>query len=221
MEPTQPSKEYDYLCKILIVGDTSVGKSCLLYRYCDETFSEEFLSTVGVDFKYKHIKLKNLKTSHGPVDELKVKLQIWDTAGQERFKSITASYYRGAASVILAFDVTDPATFSKVQKWLKDVRHFSGEDVDIVLVGTKCDMIYHRVVDKEVATKLAKDNNLKYMETSAKDGTGVNELFQYIAETASPKFLEAKMELEEKQKQNLIDLEKKKNGENFKCCTIL
>ncbi|EEB90600.1 hypothetical protein MPER_11169 [Moniliophthora perniciosa FA553] len=117
------TSEYDYLFKLLLIGDSGVGKSCLLLRFADDTYTESYISTIGVDFKIRTIELEG-KT---------VKLQIWDTAGQERFRTITSSYYRGAHGIIVVYDVTDNDTFTNVKQWLQEIdRYASGRATRIV-----------------------------------------------------------------------------------------
>jgi len=126
----------DYLFKLLLVGESGVGKSCLLLRYADNVYNENYISTIGVDFKIRTIE----------IDGKRVKLQIWDTAGQERFRNIVSSYYRSADAVIFAYDMTDHHTFSKVTSWIAEVEKFSKKDAVKILVGTKSDMTWARVV---------------------------------------------------------------------------
>jgi Ras-related protein Rab-8A len=160
--------EYDILVKILVVGDSSVGKSCLLLRYADNNFTDSHCATIGVDFK--------LKTEQ--IDGKKTKIQIWDTAGQERFRTITASYYRGAHGILLVYDVTNEASFNSISQWLKDVQQYASEHVSIVLVGNKADLNHKRQVSTEQGKELAKELGLEFFETSAKTSENVNSSFE-------------------------------------------
>ena len=164
--------EYDYLYKLLLIGDSGVGKSCLLLRFADNTYTESYISTIGVDFKVRTIELEK-KT---------IKLQIWDTAGQERFRTITSSYYRGAHGIIVVFDVTDQVSYNNVKQWLKEIERYACENVNKLLVGNKCDLDDKRQVAHETAKEFADDLQISYIETSAKNATNVDETFIKIAE---------------------------------------
>lgn len=124
------SQEFDFVFKIVIVGNSSVGKSSLLMRFADDVFHETFLPTIGVDFKIRTIE------QGGSI----VKLQMWDTAGQEKFKTIVSAYYKGAQGILLVFDVTDPQSFVDVKNWMNEADKFSNSEVVKVLVGNKCDL---------------------------------------------------------------------------------
>jgi len=164
-------KDYDYLFKLLLIGDSAVGKSCLLLRFADAAFTENFISTIGVDFKIKTVE----------VEGKKLKLQIWDTAGQERFQTITTSYYRGAHGLLIVFDVTNKASFENVRKWLDDVDRHASQGIIKILVGNKVDLAHKRVIDYHTAKELADRLNMQYMETSAKESTNVNTAFERLA----------------------------------------
>lgn len=135
------SIEYDYLFKLLLIGDSSVGKSCLLLRFADDSYVDTYISTIGVDFKIRTIDL----------DGKTVKLQIWDTAGQERFRTITSSYYRGAHGIIIVYDVTDMESFNNIKQWLSEIDRYASDNVCKLLVGNKCDLVDSKVVDTEKA----------------------------------------------------------------------
>ncbi|XP_006627663.1 ras-related protein ORAB-1-like isoform X1 [Lepisosteus oculatus] len=163
--------EYDYLFKLLLIGDSGVGKSCLLLRFADDTYTESYISTIGVDFKIRTIELEG-KT---------VKLQIWDTAGQERFRTITSSYYRGAHGIIVVYDVTDQESFSNVKQWLDEIDRYASEGVSKVLVGNKCDLGARKVVDFTTGQEFAQSLRIHFLETSAKDATNVEQAFVTMA----------------------------------------
>ncbi|CAJ0909153.1 9971_t:CDS:2 [Entrophospora sp. SA101] len=148
----------------------SVGKSCLLLRFADDTYTESYISTIGVDFKIRTIDLEG-KT---------VKLQIWDTAGQERFRTITSSYYRGAHGIIVVYDVTDPDTFTNVKQWLQEIDRYACEGVNKLLVGNKNDLANKKAVEYSVA-KFADQLSIPFLETSAKNATNVEQAFLTMA----------------------------------------
>eukprot|EP00727_Mastigamoeba_balamuthi_P004728 m51a1_g14253 putative ras-related protein rab-1a (203) ;mRNA; f:268906-270511 len=163
--------EYDYLFKLLLIGDSGVGKSCLLLRFADDTYTESYISTIGVDFKIRTIELEG-KT---------IKLQIWDTAGQERFRTITSSYYRGAHGIIVVYDVTDQISFNNVKQWLQEIERYACENVNKLLVGNKSDLTTKRVVEFQVAKDFAATLNIPFIETSAKNATNVETAFMTMA----------------------------------------
>jgi len=163
--------EYDYLFKLLLIGDSGVGKSCLLLRFADDTYTESYISTIGVDFKIRTIEL-NGKT---------IKLQIWDTAGQERFRTITSSYYRGAHGIIVVYDVTDQVSFNNVKQWLQEIDRYACENVNKLLVGNKSDLVSKKVVDINTAKEFAESLGIPFLETSAKNATNVEQAFILMA----------------------------------------
>eukprot|EP01104_Vermistella_antarctica_P007149 TRINITY_DN178_c0_g1_i4.p1 TRINITY_DN178_c0_g1~~TRINITY_DN178_c0_g1_i4.p1 ORF type:complete len:203 (+),score=56.41 TRINITY_DN178_c0_g1_i4:76-684(+) len=165
-------QDYDYLFKLLIIGDSGVGKSCLLLRFSDDIFTDSFISTIGVDFKIRTIE----------IDGVKVKLQIWDTAGQERFRTITSSYYRGAHGIIVVYDVTDQKSFNNITKWLKEIDTFAGPHVQKLLVGNKCDLEDERTITVDAGNELAVKLGVPFVETSAKDSINVEQAFRTMAE---------------------------------------
>ncbi|XP_010568778.1 PREDICTED: ras-related protein Rab-26 [Haliaeetus leucocephalus] len=156
----------------MLVGDSGVGKTCLLVRFKDGAFlAGSFISTVGIDFRNKVL----------TVDGVKVKLQIWDTAGQERFRSVTHAYYRDAHALLLLYDVTNKASFDNIQAWLTEIHEYAQQDVVLMLLGNKVDSAQDRVVKREDGEKLAKEYGVPFMETSAKSGLNVELAFTAIA----------------------------------------
>jgi len=165
-------KTYDLLFKLLLIGDSGVGKTCILFRFSEDAFNTTFISTIGIDFKIKTIELRGKK----------IKLQIWDTAGQERFHTITTSYYRGAMGIMLVYDITNAKSFDNIAKWLRNIDEHANEDVERMILGNKCDMEDKRVVSKERGDGIAKEHNIKFLETSAKTNINIEPAFIQLAE---------------------------------------
>merc|ERR1711988_848867 len=163
--------DYDYLFILVLIGDSGVGKSCLLLRFADDTYTESHISTIGVDFKIRTIQL----------DGKTIKLQIWDTAGQERFRTIASSYYRGAHGIIVVYDTTDSETFEHVKTWLHEIERYASENVNKLLVGNKSDLTSKRQVETESAKEFAESANIPFLETSAKNATNVEDAFMTMA----------------------------------------
>ncbi|KAF8567688.1 hypothetical protein P879_03806 [Paragonimus westermani] len=164
---------YAYLFKYIIIGDTGVGKSCLLLQFTDRRFQPVYDLTIGVEFGARMINL----------DKKQIKLQIWDTAGQESFRSITRSYYRGAAGALLVYDVTRRDTYDHLTTWLEDARQHASPNMVITLVGNKCDLESRREVQREEGETFAQEHGLLFVETSAKTGVNVEESFTCTART--------------------------------------
>eukprot|EP00939_MAST-03C_sp_MAST-3C-sp1_P002908 g2908.t1 len=158
---------YAYLFKYIIIGDTGVGKSCLLLQFTDKRFQPVHDLTIGVEFGARLI----------PIDGRQVKLQIWDTAGQESFRSITRSYYRGAAGALLVYDITRRETFLQLEKWLDEARQNASQNMVIMLIGNKLDLEHKRAVSKEEGMEFARKNKLIFLETSAKTAENVEKAF--------------------------------------------
>jgi Ras-related protein Rab-1A len=162
---------YDYLFKLLIIGDAGVGKSALLTRYCDGTFSGGYLATIGVDFKTKTIN----------VDGKSVKLQVWDTAGQERFRTITSTYYRGAHGIVVVYDSTNKASLDSVKNWMAEIDRFASPQCARILVATKCDLETMRQVSSAEGKKFSESMNVPFAESSAKEDMNVSSSFELLA----------------------------------------
>jgi len=150
---------YKYLFKYIIVGDTAVGKSCLLLQFTDKRFQPVHDLTIGVEFGSRMI----------TIDGSQVKLQIWDTAGQEKFRSITRSYYRGTTGALLVYDITRRETFEHLTEWLEDCRKYSNPNIVIMLIGNKSDLEEKRAVSKDEGEKFAKDNGLFFFGNISQD----------------------------------------------------
>ncbi|EGG05006.1 uncharacterized protein MELLADRAFT_37102 [Melampsora larici-populina 98AG31] len=167
--PSNP--HYDFLIKLLLIGDSGVGKSCLLLRFCDDAYTPSFITTIGIDFKIRTIEL----------DGKRIKLQIWDTAGQERFRTITTAYYRGAMGILLVYDVTDDKSFTNIRTWHSNIDQHASEGVNKILLGNKCDSTDKKVISEEQGRELATELGISFMETSAKTNTNVEEAFFSLA----------------------------------------
>uniref|UniRef100_A0A3B3SA75 Ras-related protein Rab-13 n=1 Tax=Paramormyrops kingsleyae TaxID=1676925 RepID=A0A3B3SA75_9TELE len=153
--PSNMAKTYDYLFKLLLIGDSGVGKTCVLFRFSEDAFNSTFISTIGIDFKIRTIEL----------DGKKIKLQIWDTAGQERFRTITTAYYRGAMGIMLVYDITNEKSFDNIKNWIRNIEEHASADVEKMVLGNKCDVNDKRQVSRERGEKafmtLARDIKVK------------------------------------------------------------
>ncbi|CAM8956973.1 unnamed protein product [Rhodiola kirilowii] len=166
----RPDEEYDYLFKIVLIGDSGVGKSNLLSRFTRNEFCLESKSTIGVEFATRTLQ----------VEGRTIKAQIWDTAGQERYRAITSAYYRGARGALLVYDTTKPTTFENVRRWLKELRDHADANIVIMLIGNKTDLKHLRAVATEDAQSYAEKEGLSLIETSALESTNVEKAFQTI-----------------------------------------
>eukprot|EP00371_Babesia_bovis_P003218 XP_001611865.1 Rab1a [Babesia bovis] len=168
---SRASKDYDHLFKLVLIGDSGVGKSCVLLRFADDTFTDSYITTIGVDFRFRTIE----------VEGRRVKLQIWDTAGQERFRTITSAYYRGADAIIIVFDITDKLSFENVPSWLQEVEKFAPDGIHKLLIGNKSDQAQARDVDPSEIQEFSELHSTPYVEISAKSGSNVEEAFVSVA----------------------------------------
>lgn len=182
---------YAFLFKYIIIGDSAVGKSCLLLQFTDKRFQPVHDLTIGVEFGARMI----------TIDNKQIKLQIWDTAGQESFRSITRSYYRGAAGALLVYDITRRETFSHLTTWLDDAKQHSSSNMVIMLIGNKTDLEAKRAVTREEGEQFARDHGLVFMETSAKTAANVEEAFIKTAK-----------QIYEKIQQGVFDIKNEANG---------
>ncbi|XP_019371664.1 PREDICTED: ras-related protein Rab-11A-like [Gavialis gangeticus] len=162
--------EYDYLFKIVLIGDSGVGKSNLLSRFTRNEFNLESKSTIGVEFATRSI----------TVDSKTVKAQIWDTAGQERYRAITSAYYRGAVGALLVYDIAKYLTYEDAERWLRELQDHADVNIVIMLVGNKSDLRHLRAVPTDEAKSFAEKNGLSFIETSALDSTNVETAFHNI-----------------------------------------
>jgi len=166
------SSDYQYIFKLILIGNSGVGKSSILQRYMNKTFEESYKCTIGVDFLMKSIEVKG-KT---------VKLQLWDTAGQEKYKSMVSSYYRGANVALVVFDITSRSSFESLPLWIENYYKNGPEQKNIILIGNKKDMADQRQVTQEEAEEFSETNNMIYFETSAKEGDNIDYVFNFAAE---------------------------------------
>ncbi|XP_057711057.1 ras-related protein Rab-19 isoform X2 [Corythoichthys intestinalis] len=169
---TEHDDSFDYLFKIILIGDSNVGKTCVVQNFKSGVFSEKQQNTIGVDFTVRTLDIEGKK----------VKMQVWDTAGQERFRTITQSYYRSAHGAMITYDITRRGTFQSVSDWIREVELYGAANVVLVLIGNKCDLESEREVLFEDACSLAKERGaLAALETSAKEGQNVEESFMMMA----------------------------------------
>jgi len=162
---------YDFLYKVVVTGDSAVGKTNIITRFTTGEFHTENKATIGVEFGHAEISLQ---------DGTKVKVQIWDTAGQERFRAITRGYYRGAVGALIVYDITKKSTFDNVEKWLRELQEHADPAIVIMLVGNKTDLKASREVATDIAQRYAQKNGLLYIETSALDGDNIAQAFQQV-----------------------------------------
>jgi Ras-related protein Rab-8A len=215
--PARARADYDYLIKLLLIGDSGVGKSCLLLRFSDGSFTTSFITTIGIDFKIRTIEL----------DQKRIKLQIWDTAGQERFRTITTAYYRGAMGILLVYDVTDESSFNStfflpasplvlpfwfsfasiylgitytdIRNWIRNIEQHASDNVNKILIGNKADMDESkRAVPTAKGQALADEYGIKFFETSAKTNLNVEQVFFSIARDIKQRLAETDSKPEDK-----------------------
>nr|XP_046267221.1 ras-related protein Rab-3D-like [Scatophagus argus]XP_046267230.1 ras-related protein Rab-3D-like [Scatophagus argus] len=174
-------QNFDYMFKLLIIGNSSVGKTSFLFRFADDSFTSAFVSTVGIDFKVKTIYRSDKR----------VKLQIWDTAGQERYRTITTAYYRGAMGFLLMYDITSQESFCAVQDWATQIKTYSWGNAQVALVGNKLDLEEDRQVPTEDAQRLATELGFQFFEASAKDNINVKQVFDSLVDAICEKMNES------------------------------
>ena len=204
---------YDLIFKIVLIGDSGVGKTNILSRFINNEFSITTQATVGVEFGSKIIKK----------GEKLIKLQIWDTAGQERYKSITSAYYKGSKGAFVVYDISRKSTFDNVDKWIDELKNHGSEDVFILLIGNKCDLKSERQVTEDEAAKKAEQLKISYCETSALDGKNIEYAFDTVVEEVAKKNSSDNNEVrnEKNSKGVTLDTGGNKDGEDNKktCCS--
>ena len=189
------------LYKILLLGDSTVGKTCFLLRYVDDSFLDLHMATIGLDYRLKTLILEEQKI---------VKIQLCDTAGQDKFRAITRNYYKGASGIILIFDVTNIKSYENIKKWINEIKEEISEKVSIVLIGNKIDNVQERKISKDQGEKLANEIGVKFFETSAKTGEGINESVFFLVK----KIFENDPEVKNKYQGRNLKMYNKKR----KCC---
>ena len=182
-------EDYDYIFKVLLLGNSDVGKSSLLLRFVDQVWNDSFVPTIGVDFKVKTVE----------IGDKKIKMQIWDTAGQERFRNVVSTYFRGSNGILLIYDVTNKDSFKNLESWLIEIEKNASENVLKILIGNKNDLVDDKEITTEEGQKFANRNNMQFIETSAKMNTNVTEAFETLG----------KLMIEFSSKQNLLTQQKK------------
>ncbi|CAG9333250.1 unnamed protein product [Blepharisma stoltei] len=170
-------RDYDYMFKVIIIGESGTGKSCLLHYLIENRFKRNPNHTVGVEFGCKRLS----------IGDKQIKLQIWDTAGQERFRSVTKSYYRGAAAALVVYDITNSESFQKLPSWINDVRTLSRPNISLIVVGNKCDLKSSRAVSVVDASCFCQEQEVPLIETSAATGENVEEAFMKLAKSVLTK----------------------------------
>ena len=198
-----------YIIKILTLGDSLVGKSSIVLRFSDNRFDDNQLATIGIDYKTKYIKVKDAS----------VKVLLWDTAGQEKFRNIARQYYKGANGVLLIYDVCDRKSYERIGFWMDELKQNNEiEQLYIILVGNKIDLEEKRVVTREEAEKYAEDNNINYIEVSAKTGEGILDLFNEVTKGTMDKVFNDQDNNEDKEKiKTYLDTNSNRKRKK-KCC---
>ena len=195
--------------KLLLLGDSSVGKTSIIIKYISNKFMDTNIATLGVDYMDKTVDYNNLK----------VFLQIWDTSGEEKFRSITRNFYRNADGLLVVFDLTCKESFNHVKNWINEAKEHKN-DIKTILVGNKLDLEDEREVDKETALKFAEKNNLKYLETSAKNGKNINNSFKEMIALILNDKTEQEIKKEFTKSDSSISINSGKDGKKIKksCC---
>ena len=201
-------EEYDHIFKVLLLGNSDVGKSSLILRYVDQVWSDTFVPTIGVDFKVKTLE----------IDNKQIKMQIWDTAGQVRFRNVISSYFRGSHGILLIYDITNRDSFKNLENWLIEIEKNASQNVLKILIGNKNDLVNDREIQSEEGQAFANRNGMEFIETSAKMNTNVTEAFEALAKLMMKFNSENKNVLNKNEPKTLSaasgqDLNKKK-----KCC---
>ena len=216
------SEEFDYIFKVVIVGDSGVGKTNLIGRYLKNEYKQDTKATVGVEFGEKKYDINGLK----------IKAQLWDTAGQERYKAITSMYYKGAKGSLIVFDLSSKSTFVNAEKWYNEIKKATDPSINLILIGNKSDLKDKRQVTSEEGENKAKEMGIAYMETSALNSENVDKAFNWLIEEITKKMKKEDdeaiedenntiKEVKESQTINLNTTKKENEGIKKNCCQNL
>ena len=198
----ESSNDSELVFKILLLGDSEVGKSCFLMRYSENVFIENYITTIGLDYKLKTVKLDSGKS---------IKVQLWDTAGQDKYRTIAKNYYKGSHGILLLYDITKQSSFDNIREWVRDIKEEVSEKAIIFLIGNKIDMDEQRKITKEKGEELAEEYKIPFFEASAKSGENVDEVFKALYN----KICEIYGDLERERGTKLI----KKRNIKGRCCS--
>ena len=202
------NKEYDLLFKLILIGDSCVGKSNILLKYLKNQFNENSKTTIGVEFGTKNIIINNKR----------IKIQIWDTAGQERYRSITSAYYKGAKGALIVYDITRKNTFDNIDKWITDLKLNGDKDICIIILGNKSDLIDKREINKNDGIKKAEMYKIAFLETSALNGDNISKAFDELIEQIVINNKNIFQDDNENEIDKGVNLNDEKNNNNKKCC---
>ena len=202
------NKEYDLLFKLILIGDSCVGKSNILLKYLKNQFNENSKTTVGVEFGTKNIIINNKR----------IKIQIWDTAGQERYRSITSAYYKGAKGALIVYDITRKNTFDNIDKWITDLKLNGDKNICIIILGNKSDLIDKREINKNDGIKKAEMYKIAFLETSALNGDNISKAFDELIEQIVINNKNIFQDDNENEIDKGVNLNDEKNNNKKKCC---
>lgn len=211
MSRTSGYRGYDHLLKLLLIGDMAVGKTSLLLKFCDDKFSTNLMSTIGIDFKIKTLEINGKK----------VKLQIWDTAGQEKYHTITTAYYRGSQGIMMVYDITNLQSFENINRWVKNINDYADDTAVKMIVANKIDMEFDekrgRLISKNRGTELALNHDMDFIETSAKTGENIEQAFELLVRRILTQIENNKVDERRSQQGRIIEINAEKNNET-NCC---
>ena len=202
------NKEYDLLFKLILIGDSCVGKSNILLKYLKNQFNKNSKTTVDVEFDTKNIIINNKR----------IKIQIWDTAGQERYRSITSAYYKGAKGALIVYDITRKNTFDNIDKWITDLKLNGDKNICIIILGNKSDLIDKREINKNDGIKKAEMYKTAFLETSALNGDNISKAFDELIEQIVINNKNIFQDDNENEIDKGVNLNDEKNNNNKKCC---